>query len=214
MPFPRAANDTTLRGQGYTTINFQRQADGVRLSGLPVLSNSTSFVHSEQMFALDGPIRIGRSGATGGWQIENLSQLSLQSVGIVRKQDGALRGIWIGELGAGKSKSIADPNHFPSLADGVRPFDIERTAEAELIAGPRLNLEPLMKLAYDPANAEEGEMRLVARVDEPLAGETVSPAASQVRSGTLVVAHLRYGPLPPLQRDQNTRQDVKMASEE
>ncbi|MEX2317307.1 MAG: hypothetical protein WD669_09160 [Pirellulales bacterium] len=214
LPFPRAANDPTLRGQGYTTIDFQRQAEGVRLSGLPVLSNSTNFVHSEQMFTLDGPIRIGRSAATGGSQIENLSQLRLRSAGIVRKQGGTQQGIWIGELGPGKSASIPDLNHFPSLADGARPFDIERTAEAQLTTGPRLNLEPLMKLAYDPANADEGETRLVARVDEPLAGETVSPAASQLRSGTLVVAHLRYGPLPPLRHDQNTRQDVRMQSED
>ena len=52
-------------------------------------------------------------------------------------------------------------------------------------------------------------MRLVARVDEVLPGETITPAASQVRGATLVVAHLEYARLPPPEKDQNTRRDIK-----
>ena len=56
---------------------------------------------------------------------------------------------------------------------------------------------------------ETGEERLVARVDEVLPGETITPAASQVRGATLVVAHLDYAPLPAPQKDANTRHDIK-----
>ena len=53
-----------------------------------MLSNSTNFVHSEQMLPLDGSIRLGKA-ATGAWQLENRSQLNLRSIGVVRKQNGA-----------------------------------------------------------------------------------------------------------------------------
>ena len=48
----------------------------------------------------------------------------------------------------------------------------------------------------------------MGRIDEVLPGESVSPAASQVRGGVLVVAHLAYGPPPEPQPDLNVRQDV------
>ena len=66
----------------------------------------------------------------------------------------------------------------------------------------------MFHLALDPENLDPGETRLVARIDEVLPGETVSPAASQVRGATLVVAHLEYGPLPKPRPDVNIRQDV------
>jgi hypothetical protein len=50
---------------------------------------------------------------------------------------------------------------------------------------------------------------LVARFDEVLPGEAITPAASQVRGGTLVVAHLRYAKLPTPEKDANTRQEIK-----
>jgi hypothetical protein len=73
---------------------------------------------------------------------------------------------------------------------------------------PRLNLEPMFGLALDVTKFEPGEKRLVARIDEVLAGETTSPAASQIRGAVLVVAHLDYGPRPEPLPDLNTRLDV------
>ena len=94
-------------------VNFQRY-DDVRLVGLPISSNSTGMVHSEQMQTLDGPIRIGKSTALGGGQIENRTKLELHSVCVVRKptadevkrSDRKLEGRWIGELSAGQSASF------------------------------------------------------------------------------------------------------------
>jgi hypothetical protein len=76
-----------------------------------------------------------------------------------------------------------------------------------------LNLEPMFQLALDPKNMEPGEVRLVARVDEVLPGETITPSASQVRGATLVVAHLKYADLDRPRPDKNTRRDVKAAEE-
>ncbi len=184
------------------------------MSGLPILSNSTSFVHSEQMFGLDGPIRLGKSTATGGWQIENRSQLHLRTVGLLRKKGDTVHGVWVGELSPGQSASISDPARFPELPDQRAPFQVERSEERQRSAGPQLNLEPLLKLAYDAAYIDDGETRLIARLAEPLAGETVRPSASQLRTGTLVLAHLEYAAPSVPRHDVNTRQDVKIINEE
>ena len=84
-------------------MNFQRY-DDVRLVGLPISSNSTGMVHTEQMHTLDGPIRLGKSTALSNMQIENRSKMMLHSVCIVRKPTAAevkknpheLEGRWIG----------------------------------------------------------------------------------------------------------------------
>jgi hypothetical protein len=180
---------------------------------LPILSNSTNMVHSEQMFALDGPIQIGRS-TIGSWQLENHSQLHLRSAALIKKVGDELRGVWIGELEPGRSAAIGDPDRMPKLPRDAPPFAAERQSEARTADSARLNLETLIRLASEGRLMDDGELRLVARVDEPLAGETVLPTASQLRSGTLLVAHLRYGPLPPPQRDRNTKQDVAVADED
>jgi hypothetical protein len=168
---------------------------------------------------LQGAIRLDRSVSQGRQQIENRSQMTLHSVALVERtsyaeengqtgpQTPALRGLWIGELRPGESRpaSFALPI---SAGDGKSLFAEERAAEERLQNLPRLNLEPLFHLALDADSFEPGERRLVARVDDVLDGETISPAASQVRGAVLVVAHLDYGPGPPPLADLNTRQDV------
>ena len=67
----------------------------------------------------------------------------------------------------------------------------------------------MFRLAVDPNHMKPGEERLVARIDEVLPGETITPSASQVRGATLIVAHLNYAPLPVPRKDLNTRRDIK-----
>jgi hypothetical protein len=210
-PFPTSADFQLLPGQGLTPIDFQRY-ENVKLAGLPISSNSTGMVHSEQMHALEGPIRIGQSVAGGGGQIENRSNMALHSACVVRRPTAAeesqtgrkLEGMWIGQLLPGSSVSL--PKRLPV---DKTSFVAERAGEAKSARAPRLNLEPMFKLALDPRYMEPGEMRLVARVDEVLPGETIEPVASQIRGATLVVAHVEYAPLAAPQRDFNTRQDIK-----
>ncbi len=213
-PFPTRADYKMIFGEGVTSINFQRY-DDVRLVGLPISSNSTGMVHSEQMQTLDGPIRLGKSSATGGYQIENRTNLELHSVCVVRKPTAeevrktgrGSEGRWIGELLPHQSAATTD--RMSRLPDQKFTFGDERTTEAQSIRSPRLNLEPMFRLALDPKFIEEGETRLVARCDEVLPGETITPTASQVRGATLVIAHLAYAPPPAPEKDVNTRYDIK-----
>ncbi len=57
-------------------------------------------------------------------------------------------------------------------------------------------------------------MRLVAWTDDELPGVKVTPAATQTRRATAVVAHLSYGPPAAVQMDFNSRALVAQDSEE
>jgi hypothetical protein len=217
-PFPADENFSMLRGQGLQDVDYRRY-DDVQLAGMPISSNSTGMVHSEQMMTLDGPIRLGRSAARGGEQIENLTKLTLDSVCVVRRplpEDRAasgntLYGKWIGTISAGQSMPIS---LLPIEAeDKTAPFAAERRTEQQARGGERLNIEPMFRLALDPQYMEPGETRLVARIDEILPGEDIRPSASQVKGATLVVVHLTYAAPPPPRPDKNTRKDVKAEEE-
>lgn len=204
-PFPASADYQMLRGQALQDVDFERY-DNVRLAGLPISSNSTGMVHSEQMVSLDGGILKNRSQATGGEQIVNRTDHELRSVCVVRKRGNSLDARWLGQLPPGKSIALT----FDSNVDTSAPIFVDKRAEeARLLGGERLNLEPMFQLALDPKQMDNGEVRLVARIDEILPGQEITPSASQVRGATLVVAHLEYGKLPEPQRDDNVRQDVK-----
>ncbi len=205
-PFPAevaASSFQLLSGQGLTPVNFRRY-DTVQLNGLPVSSNSTNMVHSEQMLSLDGPIQITQPTGKGE-QIENRSNMALRSVCIVERIGGELEGKWIGDLLPGQSVPLSTV----PLSMDKRPFVNDRAKEAQSSEREQLNLEPMFRLALDPKNIGDGETRLVGRFDEVLPGETIRPAASQVRGATLVVVHMRYAPLPPVEKDANTRQEIK-----
>ncbi len=220
-PFPTSNDYEVIRGQGFQSVDFQRY-DSVRLAGLPVSSNSTGMVHSEQMVTLDGAIHIGESVAGGGEQIVNGTNFELNSACVVRRptpeeaerttNTRKLEGMWIGRMLPGQSVRYSEPMF--KVANAKAPFAEERVAEARLQRGERLNLEPMFRLALAAQHLEAGEVRLVARVDEVLPGQAITPTAAQVRGATLVVAHLKYAPLPPPQRDVNTKRDVKADAEE
>jgi hypothetical protein len=210
-PFPAdmvASDFQLLSGQGLSPISFRRY-ESVQLNGVPVSSNSTGMVHSEQMLALDGPIQI-TSAAAKRDQIENNSKMDLHSVCIVERVGSELEGRWIGDLLPGQSMPLST-SHLPA---DKRPFADERSKEASTATRDRLNLEQMFRLALDPKNIVDGETRLVARFDEVLPGESISPSAAQVRGATLVVAHLRYAPLQTPDKDANTRQDIKASEDE
>lgn len=213
-PFPADADPRRRRNASRAVCDFRRY-DKSRLSGLFVSSNTADWVHSEQMFPLDGAIRLGTSTVQGRVQVENRSQFHLTSAAVAQRPTRedeargrkALTGSWIGELRPGESALVSFD--MPITATKEKPAFAEYRADEERgQRNERLDLEPTFRLALDVKNLEPGEKRLVARIDEVLPGETVSPVASQVRGATLVVAHLEYAPLADPVPDRNTAASV------
>jgi hypothetical protein len=240
-PFPRDSIWSPAIGDTLSTVAFEKY-DQPRLRGVEVSSATTQMIHSEQMLPLDGAIRLfSPSNNPRLLQIENKSGFNLTDVAVVFrdgsiavdpqqmvKADGApdapeemqrlgwnkMKGYWLGDLKSGTGTLL--PSLRPlAVAKGELPFSAERAKSNELTRGERLNVDPLLRVAFwfpqldDPIHGGRDEYRLVGRIDEVLPGSVVSPAASQSTGSTVVLAHLRLGEAPFPGADKNSPLDVQ-----
>ena len=214
-PFPASQRETRKLGDTLWQVGFEKHHD-TQLRGLTVSSTSTRMLHSEQMFALDGPIRLGLS-SRGHEQVENRTRYRLRDLMVVHRffdDDGQphYKGDWIGELRASDSAVLALSSI--DVTEKRRLFAEERRQSAEEAIGERLTLDTLVDLALkfpdrsDPYSNRREEYRLVGVIDQLMPGTTVAPAASQTHGATVVLAHLRYGEPPNPEPDVNSRDDV------
>ncbi|MEM6331222.1 MAG: hypothetical protein AAF790_13365, partial [Planctomycetota bacterium] len=234
-PFARTAQSPLRRGEAPTIVTYQRQ-ERARLQGLTVSSNATEFVHSEQAFDLGGAFRYDAKRRQLTNETEH--KLAAVCVVRRRTKAMALEGCWIGDLPGRSSTPVSftplsvaatpaeAPGEAPGGANSEAPtggadqadlpppaavFAAERADDARAAStrgAERLNFEALFALALDPKHFEVGEVRAVAYLDKAMPGVAASPAASQLRGGTLLVAHLRYGPLPDPRPDFNNPVEV------
>ena len=215
-PFPVRldANDPTLRNERYD-VSFEKHAS-TNLHGLAISSNSTRMLQSEQVFPMEGGMKLGVS-SRGHMQVENNSGLDLKDVFIVRRYfpdlDGppAYKASWIGILRHSTSEVLGLTGY--AYQSDKLPFAEERSP-IELEGTKSLKVDALLKLACqfpdkeDPRYDRREEYRLVGRIDEVLPGMEVTPDASQIQGVTIVVAHLEYGDLPLARPDVNSHSDV------
>jgi len=98
-----------------------------------------------------------------------------------------------------------------TMADfSAAPDQASPGANGSASASPgELSVQRLVELALDGRQLERGDARLVATIEQPLAGQRIEPAASQVRCAGLVLVHLSRGFGPDPQSDLNTRGDVE-----
>jgi hypothetical protein len=204
------------------SIQLERQ-ERVRLKGLFIPSASTELVRSDETVDVaalapegssdTGRVVLGRS-IDGALRVENHTRWRLTSVTVVERpaeatDDPRLTGCWVGDLGPGAVAAVAflPIEVSPLPTGGVSAFRRERREAAESIHDnkpPGLDLAPLEAIALDPSDFEPGERRVVARLDESLAGLDVKPRPSQRRGATLLVCHLSYPNAPAPQKDANT----------
>ena len=219
-PFPVGEEDDRKIGDGPHEVSFEQRADTV-LRGLAVSSNSTRMLHSEQMFDLEGPLKLGLSSRNHE-QVENRSGLDLRNVVVVRRhfKSGSDQPMydasWIGDLRHGASAVLGLTPL--DLASGRLPFADERAQAVGEGRTLQMDVDELLRLAYrfpqenDLRYARREEYRLVGEIDKVLPGTEATPTSSQVQGVTVVLAHLDYGAQPLAQPDVNSRGDVKMTT--
>jgi len=215
-PFPHDASDR-YEGVSRRRVAFEKY-DKPRLRDITVTSASTQFIHAEQMLPLTGPIRMtSPSGSTTLKQLENRSGFELSDAVVLRRRFGAdgkptVDGCWLGQVRNGASALL--PWGVVPVEKGQLPYADNRSKAAELDYRKRLDVDPLLKLAFDfpgaddPLHGRRDEYRLVARIDEPIPGSAASPRASQTTGATVVLVHLEVGLAPPPSPDVNTAKDV------
>ncbi|TWT66642.1 hypothetical protein [Allorhodopirellula solitaria] len=172
---------------------------GPSMDDISVGSNSYGVVHAEQIVDVDGPIEMqstapkGRLGSFDGASIVNGSSLELLDAFVVaRDAEGRTRIAAMGTLSSGARKPIR------LVASG------EVRIPTDLPMGMTDAMGRLMLADAIPS----GSARLVARLDQPLGGMTISPDCKQVRAQTLVLVHLAHRPRPPAVSDENLVGDV------
>jgi hypothetical protein len=121
----------------------------------------------------------------------------------VKYQDHATEFAWVGDLPAGETKMISF-----ELASATNNPAQQRVMHRSPLTADSLKLDRLYLIAEASHSLAPGETRLVGKIDAILPGARVTPAASQFRGATLVVAHLHYDPLPAPQPDVNTEGDI------
>src|SRR5581483_7562317 len=158
-------------------------------------------VHSEQLIDPGGAITLERLGGSR-YKVTNQTKLSLKGVGIVGNYSMAA---WLGTLEPRESKEI-ELDEAPGGELWAKELNDSPVTAADT-TGTDINLRRLIELAYSGSDDQRTKngLRLVAWTDEELPGMTISPAASQARSATLVLVNLQYGPEKALQHDTTTR---------
>lgn len=187
------------------TVSFLREKQ-VTLSGFTVPSNSTGMVHSEQMFSLQGPIRV-KGDAKQGFQLENNSELTLQDVMVLRAlENGQVEVAMLPKAQAKTAQSLSfEPHTEGSL---TRKWSDSPIMGAGNAPAGEVSLAGLALLAVEVLELAPGEMRLVGWTSEELKGTKIRPAASQSLLRTLVLVHLTPPRLPPIRRDRNLHAEV------
>jgi hypothetical protein len=205
LPFPADPDFTPLSGQSIDTVTYHCDRN-MQLSDFAVSSNSTAFLHSEQIVDLGGAISYlpGADGLDG--EVTNATKQDLTQVAIMRGTDGKKREIaWIGDLAAGASAKIAfDRKGSQQSQEAKRDgnYSIGQPGESA-----KLSLDHLADL-FRTGQIDANEVRLIGVIDKPMAGLQVDPAASQsVRAATLVVANLQLPRDDDPKPDANSRRD-------
>ena len=212
LPFPASDSDTPT---GRQPVVFEEGASP-RLDGLTVSSSATRLIHAEQLVALEGSLRWGKS-SQGITQVENSTDLTLRDAAVIRRRfnrqgEPMYEGCWLGEI---KPKSSVVVGMRPvSWEEDRLPFADDRSRDAQRRLTEVMDVTPILSLActftdkHDPLGSQREETRLVAVVDGALPGMNVTPEASQRAGATVVIAHLAFGPGPAAQPDVNSPADV------
>ncbi|MEX0675832.1 MAG: hypothetical protein WD063_02075 [Pirellulales bacterium] len=202
---PFSLNQQVLYRQSSSRVTFSTVGDH-DLTDYPVTSNSTGMIHSEQMFDTGGGIAWD-SGDGAAPTVENNTKLKLSGAVVIRRRVGADgravdESAWLGDLAPGGKVAVQFRGHNAKQLAAARKRD---SLSADNRSDAALSLRRLIDCAEDHRALEPGEARLVASYDGGLGGMQVSPAASQVRRATLLVAHLQFGAPEPPRPDANLR---------
>lgn len=216
LPFASSDENPLKVGDSSEQVLFEKKREA-HLRGLTVASASRRTIRSEEIYELEGTLRLGVS-SRGHEQVENFSGLNLRQVAVIQRRfDRAerpeYRGAWIGDLRNSDSAVLGLTTMFYSPEK--IPYAEQRKEAKQGSTANSLDTDALVKLAFHlPAEEDQRQMqreetRLVAVVDQVLPGTEVIPAASQIQGVTVVVAHLKYGDLPQPRPDVNLRADVQ-----
>jgi hypothetical protein len=181
-------------------------ADGNFLYPLNILSNSTTFLHTEQMIDLGGSLQFAFvDDSQSKFTLDNKSKYSWTSVAAFRRNsNGLLEAAWINTLPADSSTraefSSADmtqvANHWKwRESDRQRPtLQTDESPE---------KFSALMRAISGLAFMRAGEIRVIAFANGTVNGLQVEPATGSSLKYSALVLHVQCGKYPTPEPDRS-----------
>ena len=213
LTVPMISRERAISDSLVETVRFDYgSADGNFLYPLNILSNSTTFLHTEQMIELGGPIRFSTDDPTSAnFKVENQSNFNWQAMAAVRRNStGILEAGWIGDLEAGTTQSADfSTAGMTQLANHWKWRARERRqSPEETLDDYRTQFSEMVRVLSGLSSIRVGEIRILAFAPNSPGGLIVEPAAGSVLKHSVLVLHVRSGEYPPGEADQSlpTRQ--------
>ena len=191
------ATGRSLRGEDKVQSQLQTLPYPA-LTDLLVQPRSLSLFRAEQMPALSGTVSLDTSAQPD------------QARTITNRLGFDLAEAWVVKVG--RDPKNIEGLHLGTIANGtVVPLGDFASLDLTDKSGKPNTLDPLpferllLKSSVVGQAEEDGEIRLIGRVDKLMPGQTIDPPVDRQRGFTLVVAHLKAAPLPdPASRRYNT----------
>lgn len=204
---PMISRDREFSSSLVETVRFDYgTADGNFLYPLNILSNSTTFLHTEQMIDLGGSLKLSfDSGSDTNFTLNNESKYSWISLAAFRRNSkGILEAAWIDDLPATTSVqasfSTAD---VTKVAKHWNWLSAEQSPSSELNTDSPENFSSLMRSLSGLGFMRTGELRVIAFSKETVDGLKVEPANGSSLKYSVLVLHIDCGRYPAPEPDRS-----------
>jgi hypothetical protein len=185
------------------SVQFRQQKQA-SMRGMPILSNSTGLLHSEQVIDLEGPIALREDGKTA--TIENGTPWELRSAMLVRRDGEEFR---LTPLGTLEPRSVVAVDDETVSSEQIYSFLEQSPITSYHTPKGEVSLRQLYRLALDARQLADGGIRLVAWTDVELDGVKIKPGSNQRTSRVLIVSNLEFGNQREALPDANMYEDVR-----
>ena len=190
------ATGRSLRGEDKVQSQLQTLPYPA-LTGLLVQPRSLALFRAEQMPSLPGTVSLAGSDQPDQPRtITNRLGFDLAEAWVVKvgRDPKQIKGLSLGAIANGTSVPLGD----------LAPLELGEKSGKPNSLDPLPFERLLLKASVVGQAEEEGEIRLIGRVDKLMPGQTIDPPVDRQRGFTLVVAHLKPAPLPdPASRRYN-----------
>ena len=188
--------------------------EGAGLQSIPVASNTTGLLQSEEMLELGGSLTAQFASDMSSIEVSSSLKFPIQDVGVIGlNENGQMQSAWLGNIELGSTaKGVLESrpdgvgwrkewDRRPSLAAPTF-LRADETMWTEQELGEDLYLGPMLEQITKSYPIGQGEYIAVGWTDKPLGGLKITPEAKQNRERTVVLLHLRGAALGPASPDR------------
>jgi hypothetical protein len=212
VPMPRSTNRRVLDDN--RPLDYWIADDGgAGLQRLPVLSNTTGLIQSEEVIDLGGSIAWSIDEANRQFQATSGIDIAIRDIGLIGiDEQGNVMTAWVGspepgstvsgklEASTGAERWRSEWQDQPLLAKPVqiRVADGMKWTDVEL---DDVYLGAMLHSVAQRYPLQRGEWIALGWTDATVSGLEISPKTAQTRSKTVVLLHAKTGSLPEVRPD-------------